>query len=453
MKISFIHLLISHLAMPKAPSAEQGCSCPTQLADTGRATARALPQPSGDGWSSPCRVFASKYEISLSHFLSNRMLAYFRGAVIFLLASMTLLDAVEENKQEETPQYGGTLNVGSVYITLSPLSWDPADWAWKGNHDTGLVRELLFAGDLKKSVRNGGRNAFISEAYLPEDAMRGELAETWFWEDPITLVINLRKGIMFAERPGLMEAREFDAEDVAYSYNIVNESPKRIPTYFDHIKDVVARDRHTVVFYFNQYHAEWPYRYGYGFYCQIIPREMANVDPKDWHNVHGTGPFTLERYIQSNAQIYRRNPQYWDKEQLGDGSYQLPFIDKFIYRIIRDEATFLSALRTGQLDILEAIRWLAVDHLKKTTPDLKWNRWLRTEGTFLAMRVDTKPFDDIRVRRAMNLAVNQREIVDLFFDGHGELMAYPQHPDFGAYYRPLEEMPESSQWSMHPSCQ
>ena len=41
--------------------------------------------------------------------------------------------------QAEKPQYGGTLNIGMVYVTLSPLSWDPADWAWKFGQDTGAV--------------------------------------------------------------------------------------------------------------------------------------------------------------------------------------------------------------------------------------------------------------------------------------------------------------------------
>ena len=115
-----------------------------------------------------------------------------------------------------------------------------------------------------------------------------------------------------------------------------------------------------------------------------------------------------------------------------------------IYRIIKDEATYLTALRTGQLDILEAIRWIAVDHLKET-PELQWNRWLATSGQFIALRVDQKPFDDLRVRRALNLAVNQQEIVKHFYGGHAELITYPQHPEFGAYFEPLEDMPESVQ--------
>ena len=59
------------------------------------------------------------------------------------------------------------------------------------------------------------------------------------------------------------------------------------------------------------------------------------------------------------------------------------------------------------------------------------------------MRVDTKPFDDIRVRRALNLAVNKQEIVKAYYNGNAELFAYPQHPDYIGYFEPLEAMPDS----------
>ena len=59
------------------------------------------------------------------------------------------------------------------------------------------------------------------------------------------------------------------------------------------------------------------------------------------------------------------------------------------------------------------------------------------------MRVDTKPFDDIRVRRALNMAVNKEEIVKAYYNGNAELFAYPQHPDYGGYFEPLESMPAS----------
>ena len=275
--------------------------------------------------------------------------------------------------------------------------------------------------------------------------MRGELAESWGWENDLTLVIKLRQNVMFTAKPGVMKARHLVADDIVYSYDLINESPKRIPTYFDHIKRVYARDDHTVVFELSEYNAEWAYRFGYGYYSAISPREMEKVDRKDWRTVTGSGPFVLEKYVQANAHIYSKNDLYWDTEPLNGQQHRLPFVDKLIYRIIKDEATYLTALRTGQLDILEAIRWIAVDHLKESTPELNWNRWLATSGTFVSLRVDIKPFDDIRVRRALNLAINQQEIVDQFYGGHAELMAYPQHPGFGDYFEPLSEMPGSIQ--------
>jgi peptide/nickel transport system substrate-binding protein len=147
--------------------------------------------------------------------------------------------------------------------------------------------------------------------------------------------------------------------------------------------------------------------------------------------------------VQGSSNTYTKNQNYWDKEKIGGTEYKLPFLDKIIYRTIKDEATFLTALRTAKIDMLEAIRWSAADDLKKAVPDLKWSRWLSMSGTFLSMRVDTKPFDDIRVRRALNMAVNKQEIVKAYYGGNAELFAYPQHPDYIGYYEPLESMPDS----------
>jgi peptide/nickel transport system substrate-binding protein len=79
----------------------------------------------------------------------------------------------------EKPQYGGTLNIGQVYYTVSPLSFDAADWTWKFNQDTGLTYEMLFAADLDKSERKGGKYSFRNDAWIPTDGLRGELAEKW----------------------------------------------------------------------------------------------------------------------------------------------------------------------------------------------------------------------------------------------------------------------------------
>ena len=367
-----------------------------------------------------------------------------------LTAAAPLLVSAQAHAQAqapaEKPQYGGTLNIGHHHVTLSPLSWDAADWTWKFNQDTGLTTENLFAADLSQSTGRGGKHRFIADAWLPSDAIRGELAESWkFSDNGLRLDIKLRKGVMFPDKPGVMKSREMVADDVVYSYNRYDKSPKRIPSYFDHIDKVEAIDKHTVRFTFKHYFAEWDYRFGWGYYSAIVPKEVTDAGAGNWKNLNGTGPFMLTDVVQGSAVTFSKNELYWDKEKIGSQSYKLPFVDKIIYRTIKDEASFLTALRTAKLDVLENIRWSAVEELKKSAPALKWKKRVHTFGTFVAMRVDTKPFDDIRVRRALNLAVNQQEIAKSYYGGNAELFAYPMHPDYTGYYEPLDKMPLAAQ--------
>ena len=58
-----------------------------------------------------------------------------------VLALCALTAGAQNDSRQEEPQYGGTLNVGTVNTTLNALSWDPADWNWKQNHDTGMYFE------------------------------------------------------------------------------------------------------------------------------------------------------------------------------------------------------------------------------------------------------------------------------------------------------------------------
>ena len=142
-----------------------------------------------------------------------------------------------------------------------------------------------------------------------------------------------------------------------------------------------------------------------------------------------------------------RNPNYWDKEKIDGTEYKLPFVDKVVYRIIKDESTRVTAFRTGKLDILEAVRWQNFDDAEEEQPQIQWQRDSRCGGSMLVLRVDKKPFDDIRVRRALNMAVNKEEIIKTYYNGNAEIFAYPEHPEYVGYYEPLESMPDESRSS------
>lgn len=358
-----------------------------------------------------------------------------------LLAGATVLAlATGAQAQQQKPQYGGTLEVATLFATLSALSWDPYDWNWKLNHDTGQFYEQLIAGDLDKSAKKGGKYSFVIDAFLPPDAQRGELAESWK-EEGKTVTFTLRKGVMFPEKPGVMAAREMTADDVVFSHTRLRSSPKYISTYYDFVEKVEAKDRYTVVYTFKEFNAEWDYRLAWGFYSVITPKEVVDAGPGNWKNVNGTGPFMLTDFVQGNSNTYSKNPVYWGKETIDGAEYKLPFVDKMVYRTIKDETTQHAALRTAKIDMLELINARYVPELKKSAPDLKWNKWLSVLGSFMAMRNDTKPFNDLRVRRALNMAIDKKEIIAAHYSGEAELYAYPMHPDWTGYFEPLDKMP------------
>ena len=151
----------------------------------------------------------------------------------------------------------------------------------------------------------------------------------------------------------------------------------------------------------------------------------------------------LTDFVAGNSNTYTKNPIYWDKEKLGGQEYKLPFIDKLVYRTIKDEATQHAAIRTAKLDLLESINARYVPELKKSAPQLQWAKRLTILGSFMALRNDTKPFDDVRVRRAMNMAINKKEIIEAHYSGEAEMHAYPMYPDWDGYFDSLDKMPAS----------
>jgi peptide/nickel transport system substrate-binding protein len=361
-----------------------------------------------------------------------------------VVASAALAQAEKPRQgrlEVEQPRYGGSLEVGTVHVTINAISWDQGDWPWKFNHDAGNMDESLMAADLNQSIGRGGKYAFTAFGFLPSDAIRGELAESWEWETPMRLVFHLRKGIMYPDKPGVMASREFTADDVIFAQNRMAVSPKQVGDLYAFIDKTTARDKYTVVYDLKEYVADWDLRLGYGFTAAIQPKEVADAGAADWKNANGTGPFRLTNYVSGNSHVYEKNPIYWGKDTVGGTEYKLPFVDKVTYRIIKDQATQVTALRSGQLDILEYISWENVDSLKKSSPELKWSRVLGSPRMF-AMRIDTKPFDDIRVRKALNFAVDKEAVVKSFYGGNAEMFGFPMHPDWTGYYEPLESMPD-----------
>jgi len=348
----------------------------------------------------------------------------------------------------EEPKTGGTVNVISYYRTLDALSWDYQKWIWKENHD-GLQTDQLFAGDLQRGPRGTNENDFVAQAYIPPDQMRGEIAESYELKtDPLQLVFKLRKGVYWPAKEGVMEKREVVAEDVAFHFTHMWSLKRKIPNYWAFIDRWEAKDKHTVIAHLNEYNANWAYRLAWGYFSAILPPEYHKLDDKaraDWKNAVGSGPYKVAEVVKSSHQTYVKNDDYWDTAKIDGKSYKLPLNDKLVYRLVKDEATAIANIRTGKADIMEAVRWQFVDELKKSAPELILKKSLSTTGTFIALRNDKKPFNDVRVRRAMNLAVNQQEILQTLLNGDGAALNYPFAQPWESVYTPIEKLTPEGQ--------
>ncbi len=295
-----------------------------------------------------------------------------RSAVASALGISLAVGAASTAIAQEKPQYGGTLEITSVNRHLSVLTWDPADWNWKNNHDNGQLYEQLFSADLTKARRRGGKHPFYADAWVPSDAIRGELAETWEWKkDPLRVEIKLRKGIMFPEKAGVMQSREFVADDVVFSFNRSNTSPKKIATYFDHVEKVEATDKHTVVFTMKSLQC----RVGLSLRLGLLFRDLSEGSRRCWRDQleeperHRAIP--ADRLCPGQHEHLFEEPDLLGQGKIGGVEFKLPFVDKFVYRNIKDEATAATALRTGKLDIHELMRWSDMEQLKKSVPQLQ----------------------------------------------------------------------------------
>jgi len=148
------------------------------------------------------------------------------------------------------------------------------------------------------------------------------------------------------------------------------------------------------------------------------PRK-ANAPPEgplaDWKNIVGTGPFILTDYIVGNSVTFSRNPEYWafDERYLDK---RLPYIDSLKLAIIPDVATALAALRTGKVDIMGNIDVSQARSVAKTNPELVQMTYPGGAQNPL-FRPDKPPFTDIRVRKAMQMAIDLKSIAEEYYFG------------------------------------
>ena len=193
------------------------------------------------------------------------------------------------------------------------------------------------------------------------------------------------------------------------------------PVYLASLVSVTATDNFTVTFKWKTSNPEFIYEYlmlsGTSENCIENPEAVAQWgNLNDWHHAIGTGPFILTDFVDGSSATLVKNPNYWGTDERYPQN-KLPYINTLKILIIPDDATALAGLRTGKIDDLDGMSLQQAQDMQKTNPEILQIKVPATFGLSIDPRNDVKPFNDIRVREAMQMAINLPDIAKDYYLG------------------------------------
>ncbi len=302
----------------------------------------------------------------------------------------------------QQPRPGGVLNVADP---VGPPVLDPhKDGSYQSS---GMVLSILYEGLLTRSEQG---------------ELQPNLAESWKIVSPTLYEFKIRRGVTFHN------GREMDASDVKYSFERELDPKTGSPfrAIWSAVDKIETPDKWTVRFQLKQPNAPFLNYLAGPYGHQVVAKEVVEKSGDLNQVAAGTGPFRLVEYVPDSHLKLEKHKGYWRKGQ--------PYLDGINIRIIKDESARLSAIRAGAVDITYVT---AVN-----APALKQDKnvvLLEGNNVFYGMTLaqfipnDSKaPFNDKRVRQAMSLAIDRKEILDSVVFGSG-VISGPIPPGMGPF--------------------
>ena len=257
-----------------------------------------------------------------------------------------------------------------------------------------LVSELLYSGLTRLGT---GLNA------VPD------LAESWTNSPDLTeWTFKLRSGLVFHDGSGCT------SEDVVATFDAILDAKTASPARqnIGPITSVQARDAQTVVFKLSAPYADLPVALAFPN-AKVVPapvlkKGLSRLD----REAIGTGPFKLVTFEPERIVTVVRNPAYYDKDR--------PYLDKIEVRVYPDSTAEGSALISGDVDAMALVQPTEYSRLKA---DANVVAMRAASGQFCNVNLgcNQKPFNDIRVRKALSLTVDRKAMVDFVAEGYGSV--------------------------------
>jgi len=332
--------------------------------------------------------------------LSRRDLLRLGGAA---LAGASLAPSVAG---AQTPKRGGTLSLR----TWDPPHFDPfLQVSYKTHTALSFTHSRLLKHKAGPSVVPG---TFPIE---------GDLAESWTQPNETTYVFKLRRGVKWHNKPPV-NGREVTADDVVFSVNNFLTVKGNANVYMIKAVDKVeAPDKYTVKFTLKEPFVWFLDMLSNPHAVAIVAKEVLDKhgDFKKHETVIGTGPWMLDSYRPNVGLTYVRNPTYFLPG--------LPYIDRIEATVDEDNASRMAAFLSGKYDLgwelvgsIPRVDWVQMKGtLAQRRPNLKTLEFPSPVMNHISMRTDQKPFSDVRVRRAMSMAIDRKAIIDSVYEGVG----------------------------------
>ena len=268
------------------------------------------------------------------------------------------------------------------------------------------------------------------------------LAESWeVSDDGMTVTFKLRKGVKFHSNDKFTATRDFNADDVIFSfdrqgnadhpYNQVSGgtweyySGMSMP---DLVKSIEKLDDYTVRFNLSSPEAPFIANMAMDF-ASIVSAEygdamMAAGTPEMLNQAPiGTGPFAFQAYQKDAVIRYLRNDAYW-----GDAAK----VEALIFAITPDASVRYQKVKAGECHIMAYPNPADVATMKEASDIVVMEQEGLNVG-YLAYNTQVAPYDNPKVRRALNMAIDKQAIIDVVFQGSGEIAKNPLPPTMWSY--------------------
>jgi dipeptide transport system substrate-binding protein len=275
------------------------------------------------------------------------------------------------------------------------------------------------------------------------------LAESWeISDDGLEYTFKIRQGVKFQTTDFFTPSRDLNADDVVFSFDRQLNSNNPWNQYVAGasweyangmgfpalIKSVEKVDDHTVKITLNQPEAPFLANLAMPF-MSIVSKEYSDKleadGKKELMNQQplGTGPFAFVAYQQDAVIRYKANPDYWGGKQK---------IDDLVFAITTDAAVRYQKLKAGECHLMPFPNAADVEAMK-ADPNLKVMEQEGLNIAYLAYNTTQAPFDKVEVRKALNMAINKKAIVDAVFQGAATEAKNPIPPTMWSYNDAIQD--------------